>query len=168
MLLQKDYFIKNIRPTINPVIDSVNEDFEAMSWQDLKVISKTNLIGCHTLSHTMIKDVLSDEALSQELILSKQKIEAQLKISIDTFCSINNTALTIGKKEFEFLSKTYIYHFSTFGGNNLLDKNPLIIKRINVESHWLMGAFKFALSSFEFYRWKKAIVLFEKTVSIKS
>lgn len=161
---QKDYFIRCIRPVINPNIDFEKEDFGAVTWEDLRTIKDDHLIGCHTLSHTMVKNKLTDEELERELIESKQKIENELNINVNTFCSINNTMLTIGDKEFEIISKTYKYHFSTFGGNNLINPNPLLIKRINVESYWLDGAFKFALSSIELNRWKKTIKYFYNTV----
>jgi hypothetical protein len=110
----------------------------------------------------MVKDVLNAEQLQEELIASKAVIEKQLSIRADVFCSINNTLLTIGKAERKLVEENYDFHFTTFGGNNA-SPDPYLVKRINVESHWLLGAFKFALSTFELNRWQKAIQLYRET-----
>ncbi len=158
---QQEFFIKNIRPIINDAIDSEEEDFMAMSWNDVKSMLAKHTIGCHTYHHTMVKDDLNKEQLQQELITSKEEIEKHLSVRVDTFCSINNTLLTIGKAERKLVEENYAIHFTTFGGNNALPE-PYLVKRINVESHWLHGAFKFALSTFELNRWKKAIQLYQQ------
>lgn len=157
---QKHFFVKNIRPTINPFIDEDCEDFLALSWEDLIKISKSHTIGCHTYSHTMVRDVLNNQNLETEIIKSKEIIEGEIGIKINSFCSINNTLLTIGRKEQQLIEQNYSFHFTTFGGNNATP-NSFLIKRINIESHWLQGALKFALSSFELNRWDKKIRLFK-------
>lgn len=159
---QKKYFIENIRPVINPFIDDDINDFLALSWDDLEEISKKHILGCHTYSHTMIKDSLNEDDLKKEVLKSKEIIENSIKFKISSFCSINNTLLTIGKKEKQLIEKNYSYHFTTFGGNNL-NIDPFLIKRINIESHWLKGALKFALSPFEFNRWTKKIEFFKES-----
>ena len=156
---QKEYFIKNIRPVINSEIDNEAEDFSALSWNELSEISKRHTIGCHTYSHTMIKDTLNEERLEKELLVSKKEIEQKLNCSIDSFCSINNTLQSVGRRERRLIESNYKYHFTTFGGNNSSTER-FLIKRINVESHWLPGAFKFALSPFEMNRWNDSIVQF--------
>lgn len=161
---QKAFFIKNIRPCINIEIDNLPEDFVALSWDDLIEISKKHTIGCHTYSHTMVKDVLDNYGLEKEIVKSKLLIESKIGMNVNSFCSINNTLCTIGKNENDLIKKHYQYHFTTFGGNNLII-DSFLIKRINVESHWLKGALKFALSSFEFNRWLKKIERFK--ISIK-
>lgn len=157
---QEEFFIKNIRPVINPEIDVEEEDFTALSWNDLKTLSAKHAIGCHTSTHTMVKDVLNQEQLREELLASKEAIEKQLTLPVNTFCSINNTLLTIGKAERKTVEENYSFHFTTFGGNNALPE-PYLVKRVNIEAHWLPGAFKFALSSFELNRWKKTISLYQ-------
>lgn len=158
---QKEYFVKNIRPVVNPFLDKEFEDFSALSWEALIGISKRHSIGCHTFSHTMVKDILSDDELKKEIITSKEIIACKIGLPINSFCSINNTSVTIGKKEKQLVEQNYQYHFTTFGGNNI-NVDPFVIKRINIESHWLIGAVKFALSSLEFKRWNKKISNFKK------
>jgi peptidoglycan/xylan/chitin deacetylase (PgdA/CDA1 family) len=160
---QKKFFLKNIRPITHHEIDNEIEDFLSLSWDDLIEISKKHTIGCHTYSHTMLKNTLDREELENEIIESKLIIESHIGKNVTSFCSINNTLLTIGKKEDELLRQNYWYHFTTFGGNNLRI-DPFLIKRINVESHWLKGALKFALSPFEFYRWSKKVSFFKDTI----
>lgn len=161
---QKFYFINYIRPTINNELDSETEDFDALQWADLKNISLNHILGSHTLTHTMVKDKLNENELQNEVLKSKELIKQQLNIEITSFCSINNTALTIGKVEQQLIIENYDYHFTTFGGNNI-NCNSHLIKRINIESHWLLGAVKFALSPIEFFRWKKKFEKFTKDVA---
>ncbi len=153
---QKEYFIKNIRPNINLHIDSLEEDFESMSWEDLKLISQKHIIGCHTYTHSLTACEKSPNALKHEILDSKNEIEGRLGKSIHSFCSINNTLLSVNNEAKQLIDTNYDLHFTTFGGINqpLLQKQ---IQRINVESHWLMGAVKFALSKFETNRWKTKI-----------
>ncbi len=162
-LFQKDFFVKNIRQIINPSIDSNIEDFTALSWSELKKISEKHAIGCHSYSHTMQKNTLNSELLKKEIIDSKFIIENNIGVTVDSFCSINNTFLSIGKNELQLIKENYKYHFTTFGGNNIA-KEPLLIRRINVESFWLKGALKFALSSIEQYRWNNKTKKYLKTM----
>ena len=111
----------------------------------------------------MTKNKLSEEQLFEELVDSKLLIQQNLACEINAFCSINNTFLTVGEKELKLISENYKYHFSTFGGINF-DLNPYLIERINVESYWMLGAVKFALSSLEFKRWKNKIEIYRELI----
>ena len=153
---QKKFFINNIRPSFNSYIDDSDEDFESFSWDYLKEITKKHTIGSHTNTHTMIKGNLNRNELNKEIIDSKLIIENKLGVKVRAFCSINNTLVSVGRREKQLIQQNYLFHFTTFGGNNRIT-NRYLIKRINIESHWLLGAVKFALSSLEFYRWQRKI-----------
>src|ERR1051325_3173242 len=86
---QKDFFLRNIRPVINPEIDSAKEDFEALSWHELMGLSKEgHHIGSHTSTHTLVAG--SGDA-SHEIEDSKTAIENAISTRVSTFCSPNNT-----------------------------------------------------------------------------
>jgi len=153
---QKDYFIRNIRPVINSQVDSEEEDFESISWEDIKLVSEKHAIGCHTYTHTLTTRENSNDVLKREILESKGEIESRLGKSIHSFCSINNTLLSVNTEAKQLIEKNYDFHFTTFGGVNQ-PINSKCIERINVESHWLLGAVKFALSSLETKRWKEKI-----------
>jgi len=158
---QKNFFIKNIRPVINPNIDSEEEDFQSMSWADINHISAKHTIGCHTYSHTLTSNENSKDLLRQEVVEAKTVIEKNTGKRISAFCSINNTLLSVNTEAKQLIEKNYDFHFTTFGGVNQ-PINSKCIERINVESHWLLGAVKFALSSLETKRWKEKIEAYNR------
>lgn len=154
---QKDYFIHCIRPVINTAIDQEKEDFEAMSWDDLRTLqSNGHAIGSHTLTHTLVAATASPEKSRKEIIGSKEIIMSNLSSDINCFCSINNTLESIGAKELALIKAHYTFHFTTIPGNNVSSSDTYYIKRCNIESHWLPGAVKYALGSWDLRRWKNA------------
>lgn len=154
---QKQFYLENIRPEINPEIDSLEEDFTALSWEDLKIlIKKGHAIGSHTSSHNLDSRMAIEES-SYEIKESKVRIARKLNLKpedIDCFCSPNNTLSSVGKKEAELIKMHYHFHFTTLPGNNFTNKNPLFIKRSNVECFWMDGAVKYAIGKWDRKRWK--------------
>lgn len=154
---QKEYFIRCIRPVINPVIDHEREDFEAMSWNDLRtLLNNGHGIGSHTRSHTLVAAAASQEQSKDEILGSKELIFSNLATEVHSFCSINNTLESVGKKELSLIRELYTYHFTTIPGINLPSSDPYYIKRCNIESHWLPGAVNYAIGNWDLKRWKKA------------
>lgn len=153
---QKSFFVKNIRLVINASIDFAEEDFQSLSWNDIINLSPNHAVGCHTDSHTLTADEKNRNTLKKEILESKSTIEKQLGKKVNSFCSINNTLLSVNAQAKQLIEKNYDFHFTTFGGINQ-PINSKRIERINVESHWLLGAVKFALSRLETKRWKEKI-----------
>ncbi len=162
---QKEYFLKNIRPSINLDIDTNLEDFNAMNWQEINNLLKDgHLVGSHTKSHTLIAKASSKTNSVIEIADSKMIIAKNLHIApslINVFCSINNSLESIGIKEKEIIQKNYSYHFSTLPGTNSSNSDQLFVKRINIETHWLMGSVKYALGKWGLKKWKNRIREFE-------
>jgi len=153
----KTFFIENIRPIINTNIDNEKEDFTPLTWPDLnKIVERGHFIGAHSFSHTMTNETTGVD-LDLEIIKAKQILEEQLNIPINTFCSINNTLQSVNAEAALKIKENYKFHFTTIAGENdpFL---PFCIKRINVESHWNTGAFKYALGKWEQKRWKSKIL----------
>jgi peptidoglycan/xylan/chitin deacetylase (PgdA/CDA1 family) len=162
---QNDFFLRNIRPTINPAIDQNNEDFNSLTWEEIQdILKKEHGIGSHTKSHHLISNIASNTHSEQEIKDSKLLIEQKLNIKINSFCSINNTSESIGRKEKQIIEQNYEYHFTTFPGPNSPTSSKLLIKRANIESFWLLGAVKYALGSWDLKRWKRKIEEFESLI----
>lgn len=154
---QKNYFLKYIRPIVNPKIDFQEEDFQALSWQDIKKITSLgHKIGSHTASHTMTAKNTDHNFLYEEIVNSKHQIENTLGLKISSFCSINNTSLSVNPPAKKLIKENYTFHYTTFGGNNS-NRNPYLIERLNAEAYWLKGAFKFILTNKEQKRWAQKI-----------
>lgn len=156
----KEFYLKNIRPTINPHIDTESEDFTPLSWEDLKTISINHFIGSHSLSHTMLKSHHDSNFLDLEIEGSKKIIEEKLSITCESFCSINNSLSSLNSSSKALIKKHYTYHFTTIAGCNYLS-GPQFIKRINIESFWTIGAIKFSIGTINMNRNLKKISEFE-------
>lgn len=163
--LQKEYFITHIRPTINPILYNCDKDFKAISWIDLKKLANNgHHIGSHTKTHTLV-NTDSVEKIQLEIIESKNSIEKEIQLeSVNSFCSINESSLSINKISMDLVKKNYDYFFSTYPASNLNDKNKLLIYRCNIESYWLLGAVKYAIGKWDQKRWVTKIDSFKKLV----
>jgi hypothetical protein len=152
---QKDYYLKHIRPQVNHVIDELEEDFSAMNDSDIQgLLAKGHAIGSHTYTHALVASK-SDEANSEkEVVNSKSELEKRFGLPVSSFCSINNTLESIGSKEKKIVEGHYQFHFTTIPGLNATQKNPLFIRRRNIECFWLKGAVYFALGKWDLKRWK--------------
>lgn len=153
----KSFYLKNIRPQINPLIDSEAEDFESLSWEDLQLIIKNHHIGSHSKSHIMTAGLTSLDALNKEIVESKKILETKLNITVNSFCSINNTLLSVNSESKKLIESNYYYHFTTLAGCNNTNRNPHFIKRINVECFWTISAIKFSIGKSNLNRWEGKI-----------
>ncbi|MGZ3884481.1 MAG: polysaccharide deacetylase family protein [Bacteroidia bacterium] len=162
-LKQSAFYQKNIRLHINRHVDSREEDTTALSWSELRdIVRHGHEIGCHTLTHTLEAGKSGAGNSEAEIVKSKAVIEQELGIKVDSFCSINNTLQSVGKKEKELIGQHYRFHFTTLPGYNGINKDPLFIKRRNVEAHWLKGALYFATGQRDLGRWKEKIAAYER------
>lgn len=163
---QAEFYKSHIRPLVNHAIESKEEDLTSYSWEQMRGWHrKGHRFGVHTRSHTMVKDKCNPLELHEEIVSCKAEIAEQLGLSFDQipwFCSINNTALTIGKNELNVINKNYDFHFTTFGGINFQTTNKMCIRRLNIEAFWLLGAVKYTLGNSHLKRWKAKIENFEK------
>jgi len=147
---QKNYYLENIREEINPHIDSKPEDFSALSWDELKTMEKAgHRIESHSLSHVMNAQNDSEERQEQELSESKDIIESKLGKKIIAFCAPRNSLRSLNATGVLHLKRNYNYFYSTFAGSNSMNKEPLFIKRSNVECFWPLGSVKFAMGMME-------------------
>lgn len=142
---KEKYLSEIIRPGFANKLEKFPEDFLPMAWGDLEKLYKIgHRVGSHTMSHTLRRE--DDAAKSEvEIIESKKVIEQKLNTAIPYFCSINNTALSVGKVQEEMINSTYKFHFTTYYGLNKPVADPKRIQRINVESYWSVGEICYSL-----------------------
>lgn len=158
---QKSFFRANIRPSFNEKLFDAEDDLIPMSWSDLSSLSSSgNSIGSHTYTHTLVAGSSSEENSTREIAGSKEIIERKINRMADSFCSINNTLLSVGKKEMQIIRENYQFHFTTIPGSNFSGKDRYFIRRVNIETHWLPGALKYALGKTDRLRWARKERLF--------
>jgi len=157
---QKEFYLKNIRPVTDAAFDKAEEDFTAMSFNDLHNLQNAgHEIGSHTSSHAM--DLrMSDTKLFHEIIDCKIILQYELNIVPTSFCSVNNTSHSVNSEAKKLISHHYMYHFTTFPGLNRKDKNKQLIHRRNIEVNWTLGKIKFSLGQFDLVRWFASIQQF--------
>lgn len=64
------------------------EDRIAMSWDEIRELSKKHEIICHTASHLSMAETNTDEFLHREIVDSKHNIEQHIGREIEMFCSL--------------------------------------------------------------------------------
>lgn len=151
---QEFYYRTHIRNIINPAYDREPEDFRAMTIEQLlQLKARGHELGSHSMSHTMNKDQ-DHAALVHEVIHSKELIDRVLQQNTTHFCAPFNSLQRVSAEAMQLISAHYRYFHSTFPGSNLEDRNPMFIRRVNVEAFWLQGAVKYACSGREWQRWR--------------
>lgn len=160
---QEIFFREKIRPAVNPSIDGLPEDKTALSWDELgNMIRQGHAIGSHSYTHTMEAGKISPGEMQTEISGSKKRIAEMLSCEPVFFCGPNNSLFSCGKPEMEIIKKEYRFFLSTFPGTNAADKNPFFIRRSNVETFWLQGAFLLAIGSWDRKRWIPAVRKFRE------
>ncbi|MDQ3110652.1 MAG: polysaccharide deacetylase family protein [Bacteroidota bacterium] len=162
--LQKDFFIKNIRPSINKEIDSAEEDLTSFSWEEINMLKQHgHEIGSHTMSHTLLSSSAPNEKSTYEISGAAKYISEKTGQPVISFCSPNDTLSSIGIPEMQLIIKNHQYHFTTYPGTNRT-RAPFFIKRVNVESHWMLGVVKRATGIWDRKRWENKRACFESVL----
>lgn len=128
----------NFKGTFFLIINSIGT--ERMSWDQIKeLVHEGNSIGSHSLKHPDLS-ILSAKQQEDEIITSKQKLEDNLGISINSFCfpsgRYNQTTLELLKKS------GYLLGFSTRTGKVHLGDNQFILKRIRIPAGMTLTTFQ--------------------------
>lgn len=110
-----------------------------LTWQEVRELSENGItFGSHSHTHSKL-DELSSEDLEKELRKSKEEIQNRLGLPVDSFCypfafpetkkyfvqQLKNTLTRLG----------YRTCFTTRIGLNPPEADPLILKRIPINSH---------------------------------
>tara|TARA_B100000686_G_scaffold289750_1_gene316647 strand:+ start:123 stop:932 length:810 start_codon:yes stop_codon:yes gene_type:complete len=165
---QANYYKSHIRPIINPHLASEPEDITPMSWNDLQGLhSKGHEIGCHSYTHTMLKTENNNSTLIKEIVESKYVIEKRLSLvpnTVRTFCGPFNALRSINAQAMSLIAKNYTYQHTNYPGCNINPALPLLVQRVNVETHWIPEMVKFALTPLDWRRWRAEQACFEEVV----
>lgn len=105
-----------------------------MGWLDLEaLLEQGHTIGCHTSTHAKLSAIDSKEGLEREIIVSAEKLEKRLGVSIDHFAytfgnlaSFSEDALAVARRRFRFIH-------SGLRGNNVLNVSPFSLRRDSAE-----------------------------------
>lgn len=86
----------------------------AMTWDDVRAMSKDPLceIGAHTVKHFSLAH-LSEEDAAQEIIQSKQRLEAELGLPVTSFAYPYGGSSQCGPREYALVAKAGFTHAVT-------------------------------------------------------
>ena len=160
---QANYYATYIRPNPPAATHPTQEDQLCMNKADLLHLqSLGHTISAHTYTHSLIAANSNEQKSRREVIEVKDYLLSIGIKKVDSFCSINNSLESVGALEKKLIAENYSFHFTTLPGNNAIQLNPLFIKRMNVEVHWLKGAMQYAMGSWDLKRWGDRIIQYER------
>jgi len=124
-----------------------NDGRYMMSWEELKTLYASHVVGCHTLTHHRMNLNDSDELLEKEIRESKLLMEKKLGQPITIYCWVGGEEHTYTKAAAQKIKDCgYQYSFMTNTYPLLPGQNPLQIQRTNIETRNSLAVVRFQLS----------------------
>lgn len=132
------------------------EERIAMSWDELKEMDKSHVVGSHTRTHKRLSANLSDSELQEEIIESKKILEEKLGHEVESFCWVGGEEDSYSRSASELISKAG-YKVSFMTNSKIVSRHthPLQIQRSNVEGPWDISIVKFQLSGIMDFLYRK-------------
>ncbi|GAB1445239.1 hypothetical protein MASR2M41_09110 [Flammeovirgaceae bacterium] len=126
-------------------LTELKKDF--LTKNDLIDLSRRgHYIGSHTSSHIRLSNLLDEELLYKEVVLSKDRIEDIISQPCNWFAYPFGTASDINEKSLLLALKTYKYVFSSIKGNDLFSFENRVLNRRHFEGNWDANHLKYFLS----------------------
>tara|TARA_B100001113_G_scaffold343930_1_gene331751 strand:+ start:827 stop:1687 length:861 start_codon:yes stop_codon:yes gene_type:complete len=118
----------------------------AMSWNEVKELSKEHIIACHTFSHHRMNEDDSYEVLENEIINSKRLIENKIGKDINVFGWVGGEEKHYTKNASMVIEKAgYRYSFMTNSFPIINKSYPFQLQRTNIEASNSLSVVKFQL-----------------------
>ena len=118
-----------------------------MNWDEIRnIISQNHIIGSHSHNHVRLVDELPQSYIDDQIILSKNIIEAKTNQKINFFCWVGGEEYSYGKKTYDTIKLNYKYAFSTNYKTIKKYTDKLLIDRTNIETSYLWSFFIFYFS----------------------
>jgi peptidoglycan/xylan/chitin deacetylase (PgdA/CDA1 family) len=152
---QPRYYSEIIRPIVDENIEPHDEQY-ALTWDELKVLTEHgHAVGAHSYTHEMSASVKDSQTLEKEVVISSEVLRDKLHVEVTSFCSINQTSISVNAEADRLIRQHYRYHFTTYPGTNTPTSDRHCIYRRNVEAYWSMGEVFFAIGQWMPLLWKK-------------
>jgi peptidoglycan/xylan/chitin deacetylase (PgdA/CDA1 family) len=121
----------------------------AMTWDQLRDLSRRHVVTCHSMTHRRLGESLSLDDFEFEINASKKLLEQALGASVEGFTWVGGEESSYSEDAARVIRESgYRYGFMT---NNLPIRegcNPLQLQRTNVESWFPLDVVRFQLSGF--------------------
>lgn len=121
----------------------------AMTWDELSVLSRRHVIGCHTHNHHRLNAATNPSQLREEIFVSKQLLENRLGKDVNVFCWVGGEESSYSAEAARLIKEAgYIWSFMTNSQPITQRANPLQLQRTNIEAGWPLEVVLFQLSGF--------------------
>ena len=118
-----------------------------MSWEEIKQLYATHVVGCHTFSHHRMNEKDTPELLNKEIVVSKFLMENMLQKPVSIYCWVGGEEHTYTHAAAKQIKDAgYKYSFMTNTYPLTPGQSPLQIHRTNIETRNPMSLVRFQLS----------------------
>ena len=119
----------------------------ALSWDQVRELSRRHVIGCHTWNHTRLAATLSREELEEEIPRAKEKLESELSAEVPVFTWVGGEEWTYSREAAEAIHRAG-FRVSFMTNNQLIRPgcDLLQLQRTNIEAGDSEARMRFQLS----------------------
>jgi peptidoglycan/xylan/chitin deacetylase (PgdA/CDA1 family) len=118
-----------------------------MSWDELRGLAQTHVVGCHTATHLRIRSDVSEEVLFREIAESKALLEERLGRPVEAFCWVGGPGHKYTREAALAIRQAgYRYAFMQNSCPVTPRSNPLQLQRTNIEAEWPLDIAAFQVS----------------------
>ena len=119
----------------------------AMTWEDIRRLSKVHEVGCHSWSHRYLEESLRAEDLEVEISMAKKRLETELRREVQTFAWVGGAESSYSAAASRAISKAG-FRFSFMTNNKVIRPGePLLhLQRTNIEARDPFKLVRFQIS----------------------
>jgi peptidoglycan/xylan/chitin deacetylase (PgdA/CDA1 family) len=114
--------------------DTARDPRVFMTSGDLVGLSRRHNVGCHTASHVRLSDDLSEAQLQLQIVSAKQRLEAVLGRSVDSFSWVGGEEWAYSPAAARCIARHFEYAFTTNTRVTRPGTSRLMIDRTHVEA----------------------------------
>jgi peptidoglycan/xylan/chitin deacetylase (PgdA/CDA1 family) len=119
----------------------------AMSWDELRFLAGSHVVGSHTHTHHRMTGAESGEALEMEIVRPKALLEAKLQQDVEAFGWVGGEEESYTVSAARCIREAgFRYAFTTCTAPASPESDPLRLHRTNIESSWPADVVMFQLS----------------------
>jgi peptidoglycan/xylan/chitin deacetylase (PgdA/CDA1 family) len=106
-----------------------------VSEDELRMLARKHVIGCHTSTHVRLREGLTPDQLCAEVAVAKNKLESVLSKEVTTFCWVGGEETSYSRSAAKVIAASgYKLSFMTNSQPVTARTNPLQLQRTNVEA----------------------------------
>jgi peptidoglycan/xylan/chitin deacetylase (PgdA/CDA1 family) len=129
------------------LLGSRHKGKDYMTVEELRLLARRHVIGCHTISHVRLSSELSPEVLEREIVGGKHELETALGARVDVFCWVGGEEWSYSREAAQIVKRAG-YRFSFMTNNAVIRPraDPLQLQRTNIEARDPLWLVRFQLS----------------------